>query len=603
MSSRGVVAIRLVFCVVFAITIHAAALQAATIVVNDSSDTLHSLGCAMSGMGTCSLRDAVTFANANPGSDVIHFAIPGSGVHTITLESDLPLGGETIDGYSQPGSSPNTNGPGQGDNAVLKIEINGNGKECFRFPDVIRGLVINRCGGSAIRGGVVEGNFIGVDVTGAIALPNGMGASGGVIGGTAPASRNLISGNLGTGVFGGGAASGSWIVQGNFIGTDATGKVAVPNGGSGIEFYGFFDATMAILNNLISANRGTGIVLYDGSGSTVQGNLIGTDVSGSLPLGNGSTGVLIDNSTSQISSTVSGNTIAFNGGSDPVGGGVVDFLSKYGYFANPKIVGNSIFANTSDGSLPGTGLGIDLEYPGPNGNRLCNAPGEAELTQNSPALASALTNGSEIRIRGTLNTGGLAHWGNHIWRVEFFSSTSCDPSGFGEGQTFLGSTDVTVDEFCNANYDVTLPVSVPIGRYATATATDLTTSEFSPCIQIEPLEAVDSLVKLTPVTTAYNAIPVLGGPAGTYSIKAMFTNASPNVILNPVFEVKELSGGNLLLNADGGPGGVGAKLTPNVGTDHLLSPGESFSVEFVIGLQAKKPFTFFVNLLGFSKPL
>src|SRR5262245_57987709 len=85
---------------------------AATIVVTDSSDTLHAEGCASTGTGTCSLRDAITFANANSGADEIDFDIPGSGVQTITLLSALPTitGPVTIDGYTQPGSSPNTNG-------------------------------------------------------------------------------------------------------------------------------------------------------------------------------------------------------------------------------------------------------------------------------------------------------------------------------------------------------------------------------------------------------------------------------------------------------------------------------------------------------------
>src|SRR5262245_58831081 len=56
---------------------------AATVVVNDASDTLHSSGCAAFGTGTCTLRDAITFANANAGADVVQFDIAGTGVQTI----------------------------------------------------------------------------------------------------------------------------------------------------------------------------------------------------------------------------------------------------------------------------------------------------------------------------------------------------------------------------------------------------------------------------------------------------------------------------------------------------------------------------------------
>jgi hypothetical protein len=62
--------------------------------------------------------------------------------------------------------------------------------------------------------------------------------------------------------------------------------------------------------------------------------------------------------------------------------------------------------------------------------------------------------------------------------------------------------------------------------------------------------------------------------------------------------VKQLSNGNLLLNADLPPGTVGARLTPGVGSDGVLSPGESLNASFVIGLQERKAFTFFVDLLG-----
>ena len=77
--------------------------------------------------GAGSLRQAILDANANFGDDDIAFSIPGSGVHTIVLASALPAITHpvTIDGYTQPGSSPNSNPPGQDNNAVLMIEIDG----------------------------------------------------------------------------------------------------------------------------------------------------------------------------------------------------------------------------------------------------------------------------------------------------------------------------------------------------------------------------------------------------------------------------------------------------------------------------------------------
>src|SRR5262249_24372259 len=195
--------------------------------------------------GTGSIRQAITDANSM-GGGTISFNIPGSGVHTISPLTVLPTITQTvtIDGYSQPGSSANTNPPTMGINAVLLIELNGqfsgsnfsglivNAPNC-----TVRGLVINRFVGDGIRvctdGNVFSGNFIGTDPSGTIAFGNGSGAIGGIdfgfcgtpsnctVGGTTPDARNLISGNIGSGV-GLGNGSGN-TVQGNLIGTDVAG--------------------------------------------------------------------------------------------------------------------------------------------------------------------------------------------------------------------------------------------------------------------------------------------------------------------------------------------------------------------------------------------
>ena len=77
--------------------------------------------------GAGSLRQAILDANGNPGADTINFNITGSGVHTVAPASALPTITEavTINGYSQPGASANTNAPNQGTNAVIQIEIDG----------------------------------------------------------------------------------------------------------------------------------------------------------------------------------------------------------------------------------------------------------------------------------------------------------------------------------------------------------------------------------------------------------------------------------------------------------------------------------------------
>jgi hypothetical protein len=95
---------------------------------------------------------------------------------------------------------------------------------------------------------------------------------------------------------------------------------------------------------------------------------------------------------------------------------------------------------------------------------------------------------------------------------------------------------------------------------------------------------------------------VPGGPAGTFTIVASFINSSSTPIDTPQFVVTTLSNGNLLLDADAPPGAVGARLTADAGSDGILSPGESLTASFIIGLQQRGSFTFFVDLLGLSSP-
>ena len=130
--------------------------------------------------GAGSLRQAILDANANAGADTIAFNITGSGVHTISPATSLPVitGAMTINGYSQPGASANTNGPNQGTNAAILIEIDGTNLSPGAIgldasaAVTIRGLAVNRCHNIGIRvgtganGSIIAGNFVGTDPTG-----------------------------------------------------------------------------------------------------------------------------------------------------------------------------------------------------------------------------------------------------------------------------------------------------------------------------------------------------------------------------------------------------------------------------------------------------
>ena len=162
---------------------------------------------------------------------------------------------------------------------------------------------------------LVAGNFIGVELDGTTAAGNtGNGleiratSSGNTIGGTGANDSNVISGNGGNGISIQGSSRN--VVVANFIGTDATGALAVGNGGNGIEIAS--GATFNMIGgttpdavqfsglppdgNVISGNGANGVLIRAGSQSnTLSGNFIGTDVSGLLDRGNALDGVLIVN--------------------------------------------------------------------------------------------------------------------------------------------------------------------------------------------------------------------------------------------------------------------------------------------------------------------
>ena len=321
---------------------------------------------------------------------------------------------------------------------------------------------------------VVVGNFIGTDVSGARELGNATGIGifsfGNRIGGASVAERNIISGNKnGADEFGGAiyicCNGGGTLILGNYIGTDVHGTTAVPNS------HGIFvlDAAAVMIGgtvpgarNLISGNLDYGVRFKDVvDGSLVQGNYIGTQRDGSSALGNGSHGVFLDYYASKV--VVGGNTISYNGGA----GVLVGPTTTPG--VRNAIVGNAIFGNVA--------LGIDL---GGDGVTL-NDPGDADVGsnnfQNFPLLNSARTNGANTTILATLNSAI-----NTQFRIEFFASPACDPSGFGQGQTPLGTAMVMTDGVGNATFS-TLLGGLPVGQQITATATDPdnNTSEFSRC--------------------------------------------------------------------------------------------------------------------------
>jgi CSLREA domain-containing protein len=304
--------------------------EAATFTVNTTSD-LATDNCTG---GACSLRGAITAANATTAADTIAFNIPNSdpGFQTATQSwlilvpaIQLPRLEQAvvIDGYTQPGAVENTNTPDQGGlNGTLKIELRAptpppgssiNGLEVDTTftatgPSVIRGLAISLFQSQVLMGGLnanrIEGCYLGTNILGTQAATvvngvQGLGVrtswqGGYIVGGTDPAARNLISGMRGG--FVAFSANNNVRIQGNLIGTNAAGTAAIAND-DGITLdtatNTLIGGTDPNARNVISGNRFSAVNIFSTStvgafaGLRIEGNFIGTDVSGRLPLGNG----------------------------------------------------------------------------------------------------------------------------------------------------------------------------------------------------------------------------------------------------------------------------------------------------------------------------
>ena len=383
--------------------------------------------------GSGSLRQAILDANAIPGKDVIAFNIPASdqgcnvgGV--CTIQPQLPLPSITdpvfIDGYSQPGASPNTNGPGLGNNAVLKIELDGSqagassGLIIFAGASTVQGLVINRFGIDGIRlygngGNIIRGNHIGTDITGSVDLGNSfrgvfiLDVPNNMIGGVTAGDSNIISGNSNNGIeISGNSATGN-LVQGNFIGTDANGTLNLGNSQRGVLINeapnNIVGGSTEGARNVISANTLDGIYIHGSGafGNEVRGNYIGTDLNGTTALGNSNNGVFI--SVGASSNTI-GGPIA--GAGNVISGNVAGGILITGIGTAQNVVqGNFIGTDSTGTAALGNGRAGVLILNSPNNWIGGDSPGEGNVIS-----ANAVEG---VYIAGTDSTGNMVQ-GNLI---------------------------------------------------------------------------------------------------------------------------------------------------------------------------------------------
>ena len=351
----------------------------------------------------------------------------------------------------------------------------------------------------------VLGNYIGVDRSGQTAIPNEQGGvqvfsyyyagaagqltTGNLIGGTAPGEGNVISGNQEYGVTIVGEFATSNLVQGNFIGTDATGKRAIGNN-IGLSIQDASDnlvgGTVPGAGNVISGNTDpTGYGIYVSgltAGNRIEGNLIGTDVTGTAALPNSVGVVMADSADNALGGAdpAAGNVVAFNNGPG------VHLLDRYA--ASGEIRNNRIFGNLGRGIVLGNGS-----------EPLLNDPGDTDGFLNFPVLVSAQVHDGQLTVSGFARPGAVIDL--------YLSAPTAD--GFGQGQTLLATlvegsasdTDTGTGSYGPGpvngrivgsdttnlfSFTIPLPDDVNIGSLLTAVAIG-STSAFSPVVSVGDL--------------------------------------------------------------------------------------------------------------------
>jgi hypothetical protein len=321
----------------------------------------------------------ITLTSALPEIITDNVTIDGSGVGVILEGSGTPdgSGGLVIDGAShvvikglqilnfpfvgielRNGASNNTIGginstPGNACNGDCNL-ISGNSGGGFRIF------------GSGTTSNTVSGNYIGTDISGTAAISNGdigvsifAGATYNLIGGDTPGERNLISGNDSDGVLIADSGTMSNVLSGNYIGTDTSGILSIPNTRIGVficsgadhNIIGGSNATPGGVCsgecNLISGNTGSGIQIdFEGTLSpsmenTISGNYIGTDVSGTAAIPNGDFGVNLEG----------GAKLTVVGGNSPDKRNLISGNSRLRQLA---LAGSGVMSNTISGNFIGT---------------------------------------------------------------------------------------------------------------------------------------------------------------------------------------------------------------------------------------------------------
>ncbi len=506
--------------------------------------------------GAGSLRQAITEANASPGLDRVLFNIPGEGLQIIRLATALPhiTDPAEIDGYSQPGSRPNQ--LADADNALRLVQIDGGGLPIDGLilqggNSVLRGLSIggfgtglyilsssnllvgNHVGGAdpsaVIQNNELQRNGVGVRIWGTCCMSEARCCN--TIGGLLPEHRNVILNHGGSAIRLSDQAGTDALLDtkiiGNFLGVDSSGLrflrtgsiytgTVVIHGGEGLVIGGLEQGARNVIGGQLSC-----ITLYPPARHiTIAGNFMGVGADGVTPTTPGDDrplcyGVWFTGWGNESELTrppecrIESNRIAYNWAAVVIPDGQPGSPSAARRITITK---NSIFANgsISNQSLPSIAFGfeapandsLDADYGGNN-------------HQNYPEIGDAVISNTDTVVSGALNSSPLASF-----RIEFFANKSPHSAGFGEGENYLGFTDVQTDATGTASYSVTLPKISASQRYISATATDSegNTSVFSP--NVPARSATIPLVHMNPASWT-----VL--PYSNVLIRAEITGAEP----------------------------------------------------------------------------
>lgn len=333
---------------------------------------------------------------------------------------------------------------------------------------------------SASDHAVIQGNRVGTTLSGLSALGNTYvgivihDAVSNTIGGVTAAARNIVSGNGLDGIVLYGAGH---LVQGNYLGLGADGETPIPNGASGLLLTGVQDVVVGGDlfvggGNRISANGAFGIHVMHSSDCEFIGNWIGGHPMGAGFGGNDGRGIFITGNSSNnlVGGDIwsRGNVIAYNEGAGVAVGHSIH---------NVNAVGNRIDWNWIHHNH---GLGIDLGSDGPTANDTVPG-GDPDVgpnnLQNFPVITNVVDACGYVRLRGYLKSGL-----SQSYKLNFYGNVQFDPSGYGEGQIMLGSTNVNTAPLDTAAFDLTFTSPDPMPDYYSATATHIgrgDTSEFS----------------------------------------------------------------------------------------------------------------------------